>query len=221
MKQLLRSFSIAAVLVIVTGCQSSSPVAGNEMDLTGTAWVAQEIEGQSVVSRAEPTLEFGRERLTGSTGCNRYDAPLFITINGNQLQTGKANLTRNICRTELMGQELRFLTALAATTAYHTEDDRLLLVDAQEVAHMRLTRVVISLRAMVCSDGIKAISIVMRPAGKDAIEVVMPDAIRHLDRVSDIVSETVFSDGHTSIKIGGDGTVMLEIAGQRYSCSEK
>jgi hypothetical protein len=119
-----------------------------------------------------------------------------------------------------MGQELRFLAALAATTTYHAEGDILRLADNQDVTRMRLARVVISPRAMLCSDGAKIVSIVMRPAGKDAIDVVMPDATRRLQRVPGVISGAAFSDGHATILSDG-GKVTLEIAGHRSTCSEK
>jgi heat shock protein HslJ len=221
MKQLPASLSRTAVLAVLSltaGCQFHTSPARDEANLAGTAWAAEEIDGRDAINQAEPTLEFGSERVTGSAGCNRYDAPL--SISGNRLRTGKADITRRMCGSELMGQELRFLAAIAAITTYHAEGDILRLMDAQQVTRVRLARVVTSLRELVCSDGAKAMSIVMRPAGKDAIEVVMPDAARRLERVPGIVSGTAFSDGHVGI-LSDRGKVMLEIAGHRYTCREK
>jgi heat shock protein HslJ len=221
MKQLSASLSgavVLAVLSLMAGCQLYNPLARDEANLAGTVWVAEEIDGRDVINRAEPTVEFGSERITGSAGCNRYDASL--SISGNKFRIGKAAIGRGTCNSELMGQELRFLAALAATSTYHAEGDSLRLVDEQDITRMRLARVLISLRGMLCSDGVKAVSIVMRPAGKNAIEVVMPDATRRLERVPGIISGTAFSDGHVGILSDG-GKVMLETAGHRYMCSEK
>jgi heat shock protein HslJ len=210
--------AVLALLFLMAGCQYYKSPARDVANLAGTAWVAEEIDGRDVINRAEPTVEFRSDRVTGFAGCNRYDAPL--SISGNNLHIGKADIARRTCSSELMGQELRFLAALAATTTYHAEGDILRLADNQDVTRMRLARVVISPRAMLCSDGAKIVSIVMRPAGKDAIDVVMPDATRRLERVPGVISGAAFSDGHATILSDG-GKVTLEIAGHRSTCSEK
>jgi heat shock protein HslJ len=212
----LPATAVLAVLSWMAGCQFYHPGASDEADLAGTAWVAEEVEGHSVSGRAEPTAEFGSERITGNAGCNRYAASL--SISGKLIRTGKADTTRETCNPEVIGQELRFLAALAAASTYSAEPETLRLIDEQGVTRIRFARILISPRTYMCSDGAHAISVVMRPAGRDAIEVRLPDASRRLERVP-IPSGARFTDGRVAVSSIG-GQTMLEIANDRYDCSE-
>jgi heat shock protein HslJ len=212
----LPATAVLVVLSLLAGCRFYNPLP-DEANLVGTAWVAEEVEGKSVSPHAEPTAEIGSERITGNAGCNRYGAPL--SISGKRIRTGEADTTRETCDPEVIGQELRFLAALAAASTYFAEPETLRLIDEQGVTRIRFVRIFISPRAYLCSDGAHAISVVLRPAGRDAIEVQLPDAARRLERVP-IPAGVRFTDGRVAVSSNGNET-MLEIANHRYDCSQR
>jgi heat shock protein HslJ len=207
---------VVSGLALVAGCQSTNTGVPGSAALSGTSWLAEEIEGHDVLEKVRSTLEFEGERVDGSAGCNRYTAPVVTT--GNQLHAGTAVTTRAICSPAVMGQELRFLAALAATISYRVEGDSLRLVDLQGVTRMRLARMLESPRAYVCSDGANVFNLHIRPAGADTAEVVFSDMTRLLARVPADSGER-FESGDISIStLGSEAT--LEISGHRYTCSE-
>jgi heat shock protein HslJ len=218
----LPATAVLAILFLMAGCTFYNPVP-DEANLVGTAWVTEELEGYSVPRRSEPTAEFESERITGSAGCNRYAAPL--SISGKRIRTGKADTTRETCDPEVIGQELRFLAALAAVFTYsaepETSPETLRLIDEQGVTRIRFARIFISPRTYLCSDGAHAISVFMRPAGRDAIEVQLPDAARRLERVP-IPAGVRYTDGRVAVSSSSSGSeTMLEVANHRYDCSER
>jgi heat shock protein HslJ len=207
---------MVSLLALVAGCQSTNIGVPGSVALSGTSWLAEEIDGRGVLEKVRSTLEFEGERVDGSAGCNRFSAP--VVTNGNALHAGIAETTRVVCSPVVMGQELRFFAALAATTSYRIEDDSLRLMDLQGVTSMRLARMLVSPRTYVCGDGASFISLHIRPAGADTVEAVFSDTSRLLARVPAVSGER-FENGDISISsMGSEAT--LEISGHRYACDE-
>lgn len=124
----------------VIGCQSvaltATPSAA-AFALVGTAWIAEEIEGRRVLDQVQSTLTFeSTERIVGSTGCNRYFAPL--QVSGTALRVGMGGSTRRACLPEVMDQESRFLAALDAVRTYRHDGSTLLLSDEGGQVRLRL-----------------------------------------------------------------------------------
>jgi putative lipoprotein len=132
----------------VLGCQAAGPPPGAvsaaspvpaSSPLTGTSWRAEEIRGQRATDDASPTITFESPgRAVGSTGCNRYIAPLDVTA--TTLRLGEIVMTRRACPPAVMDQEQRFVAALAAARAYRQERDVLLLLDEGGRPLLRLSR---------------------------------------------------------------------------------
>lgn len=205
------------LLMLVTGCQSYDFGAAGSFGLAGTSWLAEEIDGLGVHEKVRSTLEFKAERVDGSAGCNRYSVP--VVTRGNELRAGKAVTTRLICSPAAMGQELRFLAALAETTGYRAEGDILRLMDEQGVTRMRLARMLVSPRAFLCNDGVNFVSLLLRPTGTDTVEVVLSNTARLLTRAPADEGER-FANGDIAVwSVGNEAT--LEVSGHRYACTEK
>jgi putative lipoprotein len=126
--------------LFVIGCQSVAPTAAppaTVFALVGTAWIAEEIEGRRGLDQVQSTLTFeSAERIVGSTGCNRYFAPL--QVSGTALRIGMGGSTRRACPPEVMDQESRFLAALDAIRTYRRDGSTLLLSDAGGQVRLRL-----------------------------------------------------------------------------------
>jgi heat shock protein HslJ len=138
---------VCCVAFLVIGCQSvaptaQSPAAATTRDastLVGTSWIAEEIAGSGVLDQVQSTLTFeSAERIAGSTGCNRYFAPLQLT--DTTLRFGSGGSTRRACPPAVMDQESRFLAALEAVRAYRRDGNALWLLDDSGRTRMHLTR---------------------------------------------------------------------------------
>jgi putative lipoprotein len=140
---------VLASSLSVLGCQAAGPAPGAvsaaspvpaSSPLTGTSWRAEEIRGQrAATDDAAPTITFESPgRAVGSTGCNRYIAPLDVAA--TTLRLGEIVMTRRACPPAVMDQEQRFVAALAAARAYRQERDVLLLLDERGRPLLRLSR---------------------------------------------------------------------------------
>lgn len=141
--------ALAIVLwLAVLGCQTSGPpgpatspssTLSGAFPLSGTVWVADAIDGKRVVDGVASTITFeGRAQAVGSTGCNRYVAPLHVA--GSTLRLGDIAMTRKACPPTVMDQERRFVVALGAVRTYHQEGDTLWLLDETANVLVRLVR---------------------------------------------------------------------------------
>ena len=97
----------------ITGRQSLA-------DLDGTAWVLSRFGTAQPLAEEPPiTLEFNGERMSGSSGCNRYFARVKETgeLPGD-LKVSGIGSTRTACPEEIMGLESGYLEALGDVTRY-------------------------------------------------------------------------------------------------------
>ncbi|MFN8473148.1 MAG: META domain-containing protein [Anaerolineae bacterium] len=109
--------------------QVSQPVS-----LTTTRWVAIGYNNgknavQSVAAGTEITAIFGTDgKLTGSAGCNSYNAGYQTT--GTNIQIEPPASTKKACAQAVMAQEAAYLAALPNASTYTIRDDTLELRDA-------------------------------------------------------------------------------------------
>ena len=97
-------------------------------------WYALTIDGRPAVpadTARRPSIQFFSDsnRISGSTGCNRYTGP--YTLNRSSLTVGTLAVTRMACLdTAISNQETAFTAALAATTSFAISADTLSLFAA-------------------------------------------------------------------------------------------
>jgi heat shock protein HslJ len=107
--------------------EKPEPVA--DRPLTGTVWALETINSgetaQSVLAGTQVTLEFTKEQVSGSTGCNFYGAG--YTLDGDAFVVGMMEVTEKYCSDELMTQEGTYLAALGAAESLTLEGDRLVI----------------------------------------------------------------------------------------------
>ncbi len=135
------AIGLALVWLGAFGCQSGAPAASSTATflLGGTTWRAAEIEGRATDAEVASTLTFeGDQRVSGSTGCNRYTAPLSVT--GTSIRLGVIAMTRRACPPPVTDQETRFIAALEAARGYRQEGDVLWLLDEQGRSLLRFAR---------------------------------------------------------------------------------
>ena len=104
------------------------------VSLTGGTWVMTGYNnGKQAVVSALPDVEvtaiFGADgQLSGSAGCNRYNAP--YTVDGNKIKIGMAISTMMACEQPIMDQEAQYLAAIQTAATYKIEGSKLELRDA-------------------------------------------------------------------------------------------
>ena len=87
---------------------------------------------------AKPSAKFEDENVSGWTGCNSYTGG--FEINGSSLVIGQIATTRMACPSPADTIEQEYLAALARVAAWRTEDDEVVLVDADEAELLRYER---------------------------------------------------------------------------------
>jgi heat shock protein HslJ len=115
-------------LMVDSGTMRFSP---QSMDLAGTSWLATGYNnGQAAVvsslADTEITANFGPDgQLTGSAGCNNYNAT--YQTEGNNITISPATTTRMACPQPegVMAQETQYLAALATAATYQLQGDSL------------------------------------------------------------------------------------------------
>jgi heat shock protein HslJ len=129
-----------AAWLFASGCQTDRSPSGSSavFSVPGT-WRVNEIDGQRVEGAEAPTLSFdGSQRVSGSTGCNRYTAG--VTVTGSEIRVGDAASTRMACAPAVMAQEERFLAALAAVRSHRLDGGAVELLDEGGRPRLRLSR---------------------------------------------------------------------------------
>lgn len=108
-------------------------------NLTGTKWLAEDIDGRGVIDNAQSTLEFvAEDRIAGRGGCNQYSGN--VKLDGTKIQVSPLISTKMACVPALMDQESRFLQALQAARSLSLEETKLLVLDESGATRLRLGR---------------------------------------------------------------------------------
>jgi putative lipoprotein len=132
----------AAIALVGGGCSLMRPdsPATPKVDLTGSTWVAEDIDGKGVIDNAQSTLVFGTDgRVSGRAACNQYGGK--VTLNGASMIVDQVFSTKMACTAEaLMDQETRFLQALQATRSYRMDGTKLVLLDGTGTPRLRFDR---------------------------------------------------------------------------------
>jgi putative lipoprotein len=132
----------ATIALAVGGCSLMEPasVETPKVELIGSTWLAEDIDGGGVIDDAQSTLVFGTDgRVSGRGGCNQYGGA--VTLKGASMIVDQVFSTKMACTAPaLMDQETRFLNALQATRSYRVEGTMLVLVDGEGKARLRFDR---------------------------------------------------------------------------------
>lgn len=92
-------------------------------------WQLVTVGGTPAVTGSEATLLFAAGRVTGTTGCNRYNGSYELT-GANGIKFGPLASTLMACVGPVMEQEQAFTAALTATATYSLSGDVLTFKDA-------------------------------------------------------------------------------------------
>lgn len=143
-KLLLAGLSGAVLAACLMGCGSigttAAPSEGG-LDLVGTRWLAEDIDGKGVIDTLQSTLQFeSNTRALANGGCNQAFGN--VTFDGDGIQFGAFGMTMRACSEAISNQESRFFAALGATRRYRldTYSDLLFFMDADNREILRFSR---------------------------------------------------------------------------------
>jgi heat shock protein HslJ len=112
-----RTFGIQSRKLIETDSQVSGIASLSMLD--GTAWVLRKLDGQEGEALpAQATLTFGSGKVSGSTGCNRYQGTISGGESATSLVIGPLISTRMTCPESRMAQEHAFLERLGQAEVF-------------------------------------------------------------------------------------------------------
>lgn len=131
-------FGLVAGL-LAAGCQATGSKSGEPVELAGTSWIAEDIDGRGVIDYLQSTLRFETgERVAGKAGCNRYFGS--VSMDGDAISFGALGATRMACPPAIMDQEDRFLKALANARRFESKNGLLFLFGDEAVPLLRFSR---------------------------------------------------------------------------------
>jgi len=121
----------AVVSLSLASCASSKLSADTSTDtIKNTSWSLVSLPNQSLVPNALITLNVDNDKITGTDGCNRYNA-LYV-LNEETLNINKNIATTMMaCPEPIMQQAANYTSALTQTTGYKIEGSQLTLVNAE------------------------------------------------------------------------------------------
>ncbi|WP_050525349.1 META domain-containing protein [Pseudorhodobacter aquimaris] len=116
--------AVMGVGLIMAGCVKTPQTA----DITGS-WEVTKVDGVDVPGTVVVTMNLEEDRVSGSSGCNRYSGG--YSMSGNNLTFGPAAMTRMACPPPGMETEVRFGRALDEVTRFDLSSggDLLLFAD--------------------------------------------------------------------------------------------
>jgi len=127
--------ALVASVALVSADQSAAPPAAQAAGtLAGPRWVLVSYAGQDgktiqALPGTETTAQFENGTVSGSAGCNRYNAP--YTVDGNKIQIGLGITTMMMCPPPIMDQEAAYLAAIQASASYKIAGDQLTIANAK------------------------------------------------------------------------------------------
>jgi copper homeostasis protein (lipoprotein) len=103
-----------------------------DAELSGTTWKLSQLDGRLALSEAEATpatmqLDITTQRVTGSTGCNRFSGG--FVLEGDRIRFSPAALTRMACPAAAMLQESAFAAMLGKAARLKVSGQQLEIQD--------------------------------------------------------------------------------------------
>ena len=125
---------VASVALVSADQPAAPPAAQAAGTLEGPRWVLVSYAGTDgktvqALPGTETTAQFANGTVSGSAGCNRYNAP--YTVDGNKIQIGLGMSTMMACPPPIMDQEAAYLANLQAAASYKIAGDQLTLANAK------------------------------------------------------------------------------------------
>jgi len=107
------------------------------VNLEGTEWIAESIDGKPVAAGVQSTISFQEEgKVGGSAGCNNYFGSW--TVEGDAIAFGHLGSTKMMCPPPQIDQEDRFFAAIGEAERFEVRDGALLIYSTGRAEPIRL-----------------------------------------------------------------------------------
>ena len=128
---------IPALIMTLAGCATVQAETAKE-SLTGSAWLAEDINGKGVIDMLQTTIEFTKDgKIGGNAGCNRYFGSAKIT--GQNIEFSPLGATRKMCPESIMNQETAFMQTLATVKRWDMKNGLLFMYSDSDEAVLRFS----------------------------------------------------------------------------------
>ncbi|MFO8037540.1 MAG: META domain-containing protein [Anaerolineales bacterium] len=135
----LKLLLILGCAILLSACVSS---AGLDVELEGTRWELQKMEGQGDLADTFISLKFEGGKVTGTAGCNMYSADYTVQPKGGK-SIDVPERTEEDCQEPegVMEQEERYFQVFGEVAGYRVEGDNLTLMDQRGKALLEYGRI--------------------------------------------------------------------------------
>ncbi len=115
-------------ILFFSGCISTS----QQLELSGTRWVLQWMQGQELLEGTPITLKITERGISGFSGCNLYSSAQYNTQPKNRIEINEVANTDMGCPTDLLEQqEEEYINTLPKATNYRLSGENLFMMDEQ------------------------------------------------------------------------------------------
>ncbi|MDP3007885.1 MAG: META domain-containing protein [Methylococcales bacterium] len=112
----------------LASCATATLSADTSKSVQNTSWSLVTLPNQPLVPDTQITLNVDNDKMTGSDGCNRYNAS--YTLNADNININKNVATIMMaCPEPIMRQASSYISALTQATGYKIEGEQLTLLD--------------------------------------------------------------------------------------------
>jgi heat shock protein HslJ len=112
----------------LASCATATLSADTSKSVQNTRWSLVTLPNQPLVPDTQITLNVDNDKMTGSDGCNRYNAS--YTLNADNININKNVATIMMaCPEPIMRQASSYISALTQATGYKIEGEQLTLLD--------------------------------------------------------------------------------------------
>ncbi len=130
MKKLYRLIVVVLLGLMVLSACAPAAQPGKHVSLDNSAWVLEQLNGQAALPNSQITLQFSKDQVSGSDGCNRYQG--FYEIKDNKIKFSEdMAVTLMACDQSVMDQGAAYLAALKSSTSVRVSENTLELLDAK------------------------------------------------------------------------------------------
>ena len=129
MRRIIIGLAVAAFALSVTACSTAGGTGGT---IDGTSWALKtyDVSGTATTVPAGTRIDakFAEGKVSGSSGCNLYNAP--VTITGATIKVGNAATTSMACDPAKTALEQAYLGNLAKAATFTAAKDVLTMFDS-------------------------------------------------------------------------------------------
>lgn len=121
----------SAVVVALGACGGDDDTTSSGDDVAGVVWQLTELDGEAVPDGVTPTLEFDGTRISGSNGCNSYNADATFD-DGAVTVSPQIVSTMMACEPPGSDVEAAFMQALPEVDGFGVDGDTLSLTSGDD-----------------------------------------------------------------------------------------